>query len=385
MSFTEQQAAERIMHLAEMIRQPVRSPDEAATCAGFLDLSSRDLKKYSFLRAINAKLNSILNIASGRAAAAEGFEQECHNALATKLGRPQHQGAIMIPSDVLYQRDGNVAVGSAGGFLVSNSDGGRFIDVLRKRSVVFRLGAQRLPGQRDNLAIPRQATDPTITWLSDETTQAAESTPTLTQVAGTPHTAGAYNEWSRKLLQQTDPELEAKVMGSTASAVAVGVDAAALNGTGTSGQPTGVLQTAGIGTVSGTTLAYAGLVEAQVDIADNNAVLDPNALGYVSTPTIAQTLKSRQRFTGTDSPLWLGAIHAGTIEGVQALSTKNMPASTMIYGDWSSLIVAEWGVLVVEVNPFADFKAGIVGVRALWTIDVLVQQPLSFTAITSIT
>ena len=378
----------RISKASQLLREVERdedaSPNKAATCAGFLDLSPRDLKKYSVLRAITTKLDSILSIAGGRGHGFEGFEAECHATLATKRGRPEHAGAVLIPSDVLY-RDLGVAGGAGGGFLVATSGGGSFIDVLRKQSVVFRLGATRMPGQRDTLAIPRQATDPTITWLTDEITQATESTPAFTQVAGTPKTCSSYHEWSRKLLQQTDPATEAKVMNTLAASVAVGVDAAALNGSGASGQPTGILNTSGIGTVSGTTLGYTGLVEAQTDIADANAIHNPNTLGYVTTPLIAQALKSRQRFTSTDSPVWQGAIHQGMIEGVPALSTKNMPASTMLYGDWSAIVIGEWDALTIEVNPFTDFKAGIVGVRSLWSVDVLVTQPLSFSAITNIT
>lgn len=114
-------------------------------------------------------------------------------------------------------------------------------------------------------------------------------------------------------------------------------------------------------------------------------MVDPTALGYVTTPTVAQTLKGCQRFANTDSPVWDGAIHQGEIEGVVALSTKQIPTAKMIYGDWSQAAVAEWGVLAVDLNPFADFKSGIVGVRALYSIDVLVLHPASFTVISSIT
>ena len=100
---------------------------------------------------------------------------------------------------------------------------------------------------------------------------------------------------------------------------------------------------------------------------------------------MGQVLKNRQQFTNTDTPLWVGAIHEGQISGVRAIATKQIPAATMIYGDWSQAAVAEWGVLSVEVNPFADFKAGIVGVRCLYALDVLVLHPEAFTVVSSIT
>jgi HK97 family phage major capsid protein len=190
---------------------------------------------------------------------------------------------------------------------------------------------------------------------------------------------------SEKLLRQGGPAGEAIVQNGLASDLAVGVDVAVIDGSGASGQPLGIRNTVGIGTASGTSLGYSGLVGAQKTVADANAILDPTGLGYVTTPTVAELLKGRQRFTGTDSPLWRGAIHEGEVEGVRALATKQMPAAALLYGDWSAVVVPEWGVLTLEVNPFADFKAAIVGVRALWSLDVIVQHPSAFVSITSIT
>lgn len=394
--------------LIDSAREDPGGEDEAGLCAAYLNLPKRDLKQYSLLRAIRNMYDSITRGAStlgalranqsggtapgGHAALnarledASGFggvEGECHRALSAKLGPLMHGGQFYVPTDYLY-RDLQAASGSGGGFLAGTKNVS-FIDSLRNASVVFRLGATRLPGQRENVVLPKQVGNSTITWLSTETSQAAESNSTFSQVSGTPKILTAYSEISDKLLRQSNPAAETIVAQGLSADVAVGVDAAALNGSGASGQPLGILGTAGIGTASGTTLGYAALVEVQTDLADNNTVLDQNSLGYLTTPLIAQTLKARQRFTGTDSPLWKGAIHAGEIEGVQALSSKNMPTATLAYGCWSSLVIAEWGTLIVEVNPFANFQAGIVGVRCLWSVDVLARQPLAFSVITSIT
>jgi hypothetical protein len=49
------------------------------------------------------------------------------------------------------------------------------------------------------------------------------------------------------------------------------------------------------------------------------------------------------------------------------------------------VLVGEWGVLELEVNPFANFQAGIVGVRAIASIDIAVRYPTAFSAASSIT
>lgn len=375
--------------LADAAKHPTTRDETPSGAPGFLDLPRRDLERYSLTAAIAAKRHSIMRSASSIGDLTmlrpwAGIEAEAHRALVARLGEPEHAGRIYIPADILY-RDLNVAVAGAGGYLVGSTTTGSFIDALRALAVIFRLGAIRLPGQRENIALPRMVSDPTLTWLTTETTAAAESTPTTQQVAGSPKHASAYIDVTRLINKQSNPAVDAVLFRLIARALAVGIDIAALNGSGASGQPLGILNTAGLNTVSGTSLGYTGLVSAQHAVADDNAVLDPNGLGYVTTPTIAQTLKGRQRFTNTDSPLWAGAIHAGSIEGVTALSTKGMPTATMLYGDWSSVLVPEWGTLAIDVNPFQDFTMGIIGIRGIWSIDVLVTHPESFTAITSIT
>ena len=57
----------------------------------------------------------------------------------------------------------------------------------------------------------------------------------------------------------------------------------------------------------------------------------------------------------------------------------------MIFGDFSQAILAEWGVLEIDVNPYANFTAGIQGIRAFYTCDVGVRVPGAFSVATSIT
>jgi hypothetical protein len=79
---------------------------------------------------------------------------------------------------------------------------------------------------------------------------------------------------------------------------------------------------------------------------------------------------ARVKFSSTASPLWEGNVWDGQMCGFNAMSTNQMAAGTMLFGDWSQVVVGEWGVLEIEVNPYANFQAGIIGVRALVSIDV---------------
>jgi hypothetical protein len=57
----------------------------------------------------------------------------------------------------------------------------------------------------------------------------------------------------------------------------------------------------------------------------------------------------------------------------------------MAFGDWSQVVIGEWGVLELDVNPYADFKAGIVGLRAFYSCDVAVRYAGAFSKAATIT
>jgi len=111
----------------------------------------------------------------------------------------------------------------------------------------------------------------------------------------------------------------------------------------------------------------------------------PMAGGYVTTPAVAALAMARARFSSTDTPLWVGNIWDGTMAGFRAMASNQMSSGTMLFGDWSEVILAEWGVLEVEANPFANFQAGITGIRAFYTVDVGVRHGAAFSYAASCT
>ena len=339
-----------------------------------LGLSKTEVKRYSLLRAIRA-------INEGDFAKHAPFEAEVHRALAARYGeRPK---AIYVPLEV-QKRDLTSGTGSQGGFLVETTNMS-FIDILRNRSIVQAAGATRMSGLVGNVAVPRQTGAATASWLSTEATAVAESDQVFGQMTLSPKNVAAYTEISRQLILQSDPSAENIVMNDLAAQVALAVDLAAVAGTAAAGQPRGILNVAGIGAVTGTSLAYAGILEFQSDVIAANGLVNPAAAAYVTTPAVAALLAARQRFTSTDSPLWNGPLYNGQVAGYNAFACTNMPAATAIFGDWSQLVIGEWGQLAVEVNPYANFPAGIIGVRAFYTVDIGVRYAASFSAATSIT
>ena len=362
--------------------------------ASRLGLSAGETQRFSMARAILACRDNDWKNA--------GFELECSRAVAQKLGKvaeptkfyvpfeaierpvqlPQERIMEMAVQAAMGRRDLTVATAGAGGFLVGTENIG-FIEMLRNRSVAFRMGVRRLSGLQGSVTVPRQSAAATAIWLANEASTITESQQTFVQMALSPKNVGAYTEISRQLLLQSSPGAEGIVTDDLAQVVAIATDLAVLEGSGAAGQPTGIANTAGIGSVTGTTLAYAGILEFQTDVAGSNVM--PARGGYVTTPAVAALLMQRQRFTSTDTPLWAGNIWDGQVSGFPGMSSNQLTAASMIFGDWQETVVGEWGVLEVEVNPYANFQAGIIGVRAIYSMDVGVRRPFAYSRATSIT
>lgn len=347
-----------------------------------LGLSTKERQNYSILRAVNAVLDNDWRDA--------GFELEASREIAKRVGRVNTKQGFFVPLEIqmrdhpnmVGKRDLTVASASGGGYLVG-TENTSFIEMLRNRSVAFRMGARRLSGLVGNVTIPKQTGAATGYWLASESTQITESAQAFGQLALSPKTAGAYTEISRQLQLQSSPDAESLVMSDLATVVALAVDTGVLNGSGGSGQPTGIIGTAGIGGVTGTSIAYAGILEFQTDVAAGNALSATS--GYVMPPAIAGLLKARARFSNTDTPLWKGNILDGMVDDFRAMSSNQMPAANILFGDFNQVVVGEWGVLELAVNPTANFQAGIIGIRAMYSIDVGVRYAAAFSLATSVT
>lgn len=341
-----------------------------------LGLTAGETKRYSVLRAIRAMVDRDWSNA--------GFERECHKAICQRAGVAEAgNGGFYIPYEA-QTRDMTAGTGNAGGYLVATDNlGSSFIDLLRKRALVAKLGATMLPGLVGNVTIPKLTAGGTAYWLSTEATAITEAQQTLGQLSLSPKNVGAYTEISRQLMMQSSPAADGLVMNDLAKVLALAIDLAALEGSGASGQPTGISQTAGIGSVTGTSLAYAGILEFQTDVAGSEALAENCA--YVTTPAVAALLLARQRFTSTDSPLWEGNVLDGKMSGFRAAATNQVTAASMVFGDFSQVVIGEWGMLEIALNPYANFAAAISGIRAIQTVDVGVRIAGAFSRSTSIT
>jgi HK97 family phage major capsid protein/HK97 family phage prohead protease len=382
--------------------RPLSDPSEGIPAA--------ELARFSIRKAILACLSNDWQDA--------GFEREVSNHL-QKSRKLKLQGAsgFVMPTTLPFQvagaqrspllgrgRFGNfgtraeyaVGAGATGGNLVGTELlADSFIEVLRNMTVTGQLGAQYLSGLVENINIPRQNAQTQTYWVG-ESSALTEAEATFDQVQLRPHVVGALSKMSRLTLQQTTPAIEQLVRNDLLMVSALAIDAAALFGTGSSSQPTGIANTTNVGSVVGGTNGanwtfdemvqlYAAPLVANAPQENLAFAINAKTKGYLAT------LKS-----STGQYLWnptqsiAGGIPADLVGYRYAVSnqlpynltkgTATTICSMAMFGNWQELLIGEWGVTEIMVNPYdsTGFADGDVSIRVFQTVDIGLRHPQSF-------
>ena len=344
----------------------------------------KDLARYSISRAIAAAHDD-------RFFSRGSLELEMHREM-ERFGETRN-GGFYVPREVVanalgYGKRAEYLVGTAaqGGNLVQTYFGAGIIQLLRNKAAVLKMGASVIDGLVGNVAIPQWAGTVTASWLA-EAGAVGDSEGTVNQIASSPKTIAARSTVSRLLLKQSTPTIDSLVMLDLTRALGLALDLAAINGTGASNQPTGILNTAGIGSQSGATLTYANWLLYTLTVIQNNGVVNPEAAGYIMPAAIASLLMQRQAGV-LNWPIWDNGTNMldGTIDGLRAVATEQVPAGTVVFGDFSMLGILEWGPgLEIAVNPFQTFATGDIGIRGFLSADIVVRHAASFAKLTGTT
>jgi HK97 family phage major capsid protein len=366
----EKQEADLASERKTVIELKSRKPDAPTVAATVvspeLGLSAKEVRRYSIANAIRCQIpNSGID---------GGFERECSQEVARKLGKSAR--GLFVPYDVqIARRDLQIAgAGTGSNMVATNLMAGDFITALRANMALPKLGVKVLSGLSGDIAIPKGAAV-TATW-GTETEAAAEVTPVLSQVTGTPKTVKATTNISRKLLIQSSVDIEAFVQNELAIALAVAIDKAAFNGAGTA-EPVGLL-TGPISTdvaVTAGTPTYAEMCNLVATVTGKNVNLD--MIKFAVTNEVFWKLAATA--TSTNGPLFVADILTGKIMGRDAIVSENVTANYGFVGDWSQMILAMWGNgLDLFVDPYSGSQYGLVSVRAFMDADILVAQADAF-------
>ena len=363
-----------------------------ATPSTDIGMSDREVRQFSFLRAINA----LSNPGDRKAQEAASFEREASEAAAQRAGKAAR--GIMIPTDVMT-RDLTTAITtgtSKAGYTVQTDVTLPFIDVLRNAMVLPSLGARFLSGLQGNVAIPKKTASATAYWPG-ENTAPTEGAITFSQVTMSPKTLAAYVDFGRRLAIQSSIDVEQMVRNDLATQLAIAIDAAGIGAAITNG-PTGVRGTSGIGSVAlgtnGGAPTWAMVTNLIREVAIDNALT--GAASFLTNHKVkAKMMATPKQSSGVEGNFLLAApydnlagypvVVSNQVTSALTKGGSSGVCSAMFFGVWSDLMIGQWGGIELIVDPMSLSTAGATRIVALAELDVAVRNAESFAACLDIT
>ena len=341
----------------------------------------REIGAFSFQRAIRSLCDN---------KAPDGLEAEMHQEGVREFNAAQTGGSVrgfVVPLLVLNTRASsgqNVTTAADGGNLVQ-SDPMIFIQSLKNALVMTKLGANFLTGLVGNLPLvgggaftPSWIAEGNTVTITKEAFSKAIMTPKNLMVAGA---------ISKMLLNQTGYVADQLIRNELVAAIALGIEAAAINGAGAPA-PTGILNIGGIGSEAGGTngLApvWANMVNLESCITTNNVA---GTIGYLTNAKVAGKLKQTLKSANVAGYIMEG----GQSNGASVAITNAVPSnlvkgtsgatcSAIIAGIWSNLFIGMWGGLDMIVDPYTGATANEVKLVFNQFADVALRQPTAFAA-----
>ncbi|MDO7888280.1 phage major capsid protein [Hymenobacter cheonanensis] len=259
--------------------------------------------------------------------------------------------------------------------------------LLRPALAVQALGARLLTGLVGEVPFPAITQGSTSTW-KPEVAELDKSNVKFGRSKMNPHRLGTYLLLSKQFLIQTSPDIEMMIRQDLQLSVDHAVDQAAIYGDGqqNSNQPLGLLNTPGVyvanGGANGRVPTLNDIVGLEASVEIQNAAV--GSLGYLMNSKIKGTLKTTPLVNSYPVFLLTDNNELNGHKLVVSNMVKDAPrgsatvASTVAYGDWSQMIIGQWGGLDLLVDPYTQATNGQTRliVNSFW--DILVRRAASF-------
>lgn len=261
---------------------------------------------------------------------------------------------------------------------------------LRGQLLAARLGVNFINNLSGNLNIVTGGAD--AAWVAEDVA-ATKAKPAYAKMTLSPKRLQVLQGVTYDLIHQNSKSVDALIMADMVKAHAAALDAAIFAGSGSSGQPTGVLGRAGntvsIGNTGGA-ITYAKLVEMEQMVGEDNGLLD-ETLAYVSNAKVMGKLKTIPQVAGY--PWYL--LNEGKVNGYPFFMSNALPSnltkstgsnlSAAIFGPFSQVICGTWGSgLAFIVDPYSAKASGVLEVTAIAYHDVAVRHADAFAKIVDI-
>lgn len=277
-------------------------------------------------------------------------------------------GQIQIP--VAELRANEVTVSSEGEDVVETTFT-NILEPLRAKNVLVKAGAKLMTGLVGDVQIPIM--NPSQVGWAGEIEEAADANVSFSNVKLSPKRLTAYVDISKQFLAQDSLDAEAMIKNDLLNAINTKIESTILSADeGSATKPAGLFST---DEYSETALADFG------DICEFEAKVDnANVMGecaYIVGNKAKALLRNMAKSTKSTELV----MEHGEIDGTPVYNTSNVSSTANVaYGDWSNLVIGQWGGIDLTVDPFSQATKGCVRVTVNFYVDVKVVRPETIVA-----
>jgi len=296
-------------------------------------------KSFSLSRAVNA-------VAIGKAlegAEAEWAQEANREMQARGLNM---SGQIGIPGNALYRAGGaddfQAGSGDGSGFVATAVPGA--IDALRAPTLAERIGVTTINNATANLQFPRVSAKAAGT-VETEVSPDADSGLEMDDVTLTPTRVAAKTLWSKQLMLQGGPAVDALISRELSAGINETIDKAVF--------ATALVNAAGGEDVAGA-LGYANLTDAEKDVLAAGG--DLSRCVFVGSPSAMSILKGEAAVANIRA-----VVEGNNVDGFTTYFSPNVADSTgagagsLLFGDFAAgMLLAFFGGIDLLVDPYSN-------------------------------
>lgn len=258
------------------------------------------------------------------------------------------------------------ATNAKGGFLVDTAYSADFIDVLRPRVVIRRMGARSVPMPEGNLTMRKKTAGTSASYVG-ERVAAPTTDATIAQLTMSAKRLTAIVPITNQLIRRSSINVQMMIRDDLVSGVAVKEDQQFLRGTGSSTAPTGLRNLIAAGNVIAAN-ATVNLVNVTNDLgklrlAVLNANIPMTMCGYIMSPRTLLFLENLRDGNGNKAFPEVAEGRLGIYPiGVTTSVPDNLGAGTnqseIYFGDFDQFLIGDTEQIAIAASDVAAYDDG---------------------------
>lgn len=256
-----------------------------------------------------------------------------------------------------------ISVATADGVVETEVE--NILSPLRDNSVLINAGAKYLTNLNGNVKLPVMGKG-NVTW-EGEVASAKDAGNTITAKELKPKRLTAFVDISKQFLIQDSADAEATLRADIVNAIGEKLQQTILGAeAGTETQPAGIFSVDASAVTS---------VTAFKDVCDLEAKVDDSNAGANRCYLVSNKAKAGLRNMAKSTKSTELVMQNGEIDGTKVYATSSIEDKYIAYGDFSNLVIGQWGGIDLVVDQYTVAKEGCVRLVINCYFDAVVTRP----------